>query len=185
MSDDLISEQALRQKIDKIKVSSAEIVVNGTKEKPYFEIKYFDLSDNEMHIGFSSYKLDVVFGYLEKYFDIAEGNSESEQNNNHILGDLISRKDLLGTERLLMTDIVENNEVAKYILEQVLYDIEHAETAFDKEKVIEELKSWEKASHNAGIQSTYAELDNKASGYYQESRAYHRAIKIVEKGGIE
>lgn len=34
MSDDLISEQALRQKIDKIKVSSAEIVVNGTKEKP-------------------------------------------------------------------------------------------------------------------------------------------------------
>lgn len=62
--------------------------------------------------------------------------------------------------------------------------IEHAETAFDKEKVIEELKSWEKASHDAGIQSTYAELDNKASGYYQESRAYHRAIEIVEKGGL-
>ena len=49
-------------------------------------------------------------------------------------------------------------------------------------KVIKELKSWEKASHDAGIQST---LDNKASGYYQESRAYHRAIEIVEKGGIE
>ena len=63
--------------------------------------------------------------------------------------------------------------------------IGHADTAFDKEKVIEELKSWEKASHDAGIQSTYAELDNKASGYYQESRAYHRAIEIVEKGGIE
>ena len=63
--------------------------------------------------------------------------------------------------------------------------VEHRETAFDKEKVIEELKSWEKASHDAGIQSTYAELDNKASGYYQESRAYHRAIKIIEKGGIE
>ena len=63
--------------------------------------------------------------------------------------------------------------------------VEHRETAFDKEKVIEELKSWEKASHDAGIQSTYAELDNKASGYYQESRAYHRAIEIVEKGGIE
>ena len=63
--------------------------------------------------------------------------------------------------------------------------LEEAETAFDKEKVIEELKSWKKASHDAGIQSTYAELDNKASGYYQESRAYHRAIDIVEKGGIE
>ena len=84
-----------------------------------------------------------------------------------------------------MTDIVQNNPTAKYILEQVLFDIENAPTAFDKEKVIEELKSWEKASHDAGIQSTYAELDNKASGYYQESRAYHRAIEIVKKGGIE
>ena len=66
-----------------------------------------------------------------------------------------------------------------------LEDFDRQPTVFDKEKVIEELKSWEKASHDAGIQSTYAELDNKASGYYQESRAYHRAIKIVEKGGIE
>ena len=72
MSDDLISEEALRQKIDKIKVSSAEIVVHGTKEKPYYEIEYFDLSDNEMHIGYSSYNLDIVFGYLEKYFEIVE-----------------------------------------------------------------------------------------------------------------
>ena len=68
---------------------------------------------------------------------------------------------------------------------RILDIIKRMPTAFDKEKVIEELKSWEKASHDAGIQSTYAELDNKASGYYQESRAYHRAIEIVEKGGIE
>ena len=34
--------------------------------------------------------------------------------------DLISRKDLIGTERLLMTNIVKNNEVARCILEQVL-----------------------------------------------------------------
>lgn len=71
------------------------------------------------------------------------------------------------------------------LFDMVMDDIDEMPTAFDKEKVIEELKSWEKASHDAGIQSTYAELDNKASGYYQESRAYHRAIKIVEKGGIE
>ena len=63
--------------------------------------------------------------------------------------------------------------------------LEEVQTAFDKEKVIEELKSWEKASYNAGIQNNYVGLDNKASGYYQESRAYHRAIEIVEKGGIE
>mgnify|MGYP001623359032 CR=1 FL=1 len=71
------------------------------------------------------------------------------------------------------------------LFDMVMDDIDEIPTAFDKEKVIEELKSWEKASHDAGIQSTYAELDNKASGYYQESRAYHRAIEIIEKGGIE
>ena len=91
--------------------------------------------------------------------------------------DLISRKALLEN---LMEEIplAENVHIFKDI-------IKNQPTAFDKEKIIEELKSWEKASHDAGIQSTYAELDNKASGYYQESRAYHRAIEIVEKGGIE
>ena len=72
MSDDLISPKALADNIVKIKALSAEIVVHGTKEKPYYEIKYFDLSDNEMHIGFSSYKLEIVFGYLEKYFEMSE-----------------------------------------------------------------------------------------------------------------
>lgn len=86
--------------------------------------------------------------------------------------DLISRKALLGTERLLMTDIVQNNPTAKYILEQVLYDIEHAETAFDKEKVIEELKGQiELVSYNPMTAGRYIKKD--------------RVIKIVEKGGIE
>jgi hypothetical protein len=39
--------------------------------------------------------------------------------------DLISRKKLHSMESLLMTDIVLNNPTARYILEQVLYDIEH------------------------------------------------------------
>ena len=89
--------------------------------------------------------------------------------------DLISRKVLLGTERLLMTDIVENNPTAKYILEQVLFDIENAPTAFDKEKVIEELR----AERNP----IYRE-----DGSLMSDRKYisiDNAIEIVEKGGIE
>ena len=88
---------------------------------------------------------------------------------------LISRKVLLGTERLLMTDIVENNPTAKYILEQVLFDIENAPTAFDKEKVIEELR----AERNP----IYRE-----DGSLMSDRKYisiDNAIEIVEKGGIE
>lgn len=173
--DDLISKEVLHQKIDKIKVSSVEIVVHGTKEKPYYEIEYFDLSDNETHIGYSSYKLDVVFGYLEKYFDIVE---KDECEDDYPYNDLISRKAVIeAVDRHTRDDGTLDDDIS-VILEEV-------ETAFDKGKIIEELKSWEKASHDAGIQSTYAELDNKASGYYQESRAYHRAIEIIEKGGIE
>lgn len=62
--------------MDKIKVSSAEIVVHGTKEKPYYEIKYLDLFDNLTHIGFGSYNLDIVFDYLENYFEVAEKGGE-------------------------------------------------------------------------------------------------------------
>ena len=49
--------------------------------------------------------------------------------------DLISRSQLYGIESLLMTDIVENNPTAKFVLEQVLYDIEHIEAA-DATKVV-------------------------------------------------
>ena len=91
--------------------------------------------------------------------------------------DLISRKDLIGTERLLMTDIVENNEVARYILEQVLHDIEHAPAAFDKEKVIEQIKVL-----STGIILNTNICDDYAEGYV---RAAKDIIEIVEKGGIE
>ena len=98
--------------------------------------------------------------------------------------DLISRSALLESVNYYYTH-TPNDSPEHYAYGVALKEIREHPTAFDKEKVIGELKSWEKASHDAGIQSTYAELDNKASGYYQESRAYHRAIEIVEKGGIE
>ena len=97
--------------------------------------------------------------------------------------DLISRKAVIGTIENIISEVEVG--LTECLLKEARVRIEQLDTAFDKEKIIEELKSWEKASHDAGIQSTYAELDNKASGYYQESRAYHRAIEIVEKGGVE
>ena len=162
MSDDLISEQALRQKIDKIKVSSAEIVVNGTKEKPYFEIKYFDLSDNEMHIGFSSYKLDVVFGYLEKYFDIVE---KDECEDDYPYNDLISRKAVIeAVDRHTRDDGTLDDDIS-VILEEV-------ETAFDKEKVIEQL-------HRCRVYQFQGTLPDGRVCHFSD------VIEIVEKGGIE
>ena len=63
--------------------------------------------------------------------------------------------------------------------------IEKIPVAFDPDKVITELEAWAKASRNEGVRCAYAGIDNKASEYYQESRAYTRAAEIVKKGGIE
>jgi hypothetical protein len=53
-----------------IKVTSAEIVVHGTADKPYYEIKYYRLNDGECRIGYSSYELKNVFKWLEECFEI-------------------------------------------------------------------------------------------------------------------
>lgn len=57
---------------EKIKVSDIHIIVTGTKEKPYFEILYHDISDNDWHIGFSSYDLNLVFKWKEECFKLIE-----------------------------------------------------------------------------------------------------------------
>lgn len=62
----------LKECVEKIKVSSAEIVVRGSREKPYYEIKYHDLSDGQVHVGYGSYTLDFVFEWLEECFEVVD-----------------------------------------------------------------------------------------------------------------
>lgn len=69
----LIPEQ-YNKNMRKEKVSDAEIVVHGTIEKPYYEIKYYDLSDKQYHIGYSSYDLNNVFKWREECFEIVKTN---------------------------------------------------------------------------------------------------------------
>ena len=66
----------LIKKNNKIKVASAEIVVHGTIEKPYYEIKYLVIDENEYRIGYSSYDLKNVFVWLEECFEIV-GDSQT------------------------------------------------------------------------------------------------------------
>lgn len=54
----------------RIKVKSAEIVVHGTAEKPYYEIKYHCIDKEECNVGYSSYNLNNVFKWLNECFDI-------------------------------------------------------------------------------------------------------------------
>lgn len=57
---------------EKIKVTSLEVVVHGTKAKPYYEIKYFDLLDKKWHIGYSSFNLNLVLEWKDKFFEVVD-----------------------------------------------------------------------------------------------------------------
>lgn len=65
----------------KIKTTYAEIIVGGTKEKPYYNIRYYDPEAGEIMVGFGSYYLDNVWGWLSEEFEIIkpeEGHNGEE-----------------------------------------------------------------------------------------------------------
>jgi hypothetical protein len=73
MSDYISREAASADECKhKIKTPFARIVVEGTPEKPCYNILYFDPADGECHIGFGSYCLDNVFNWLAEEFEITE-----------------------------------------------------------------------------------------------------------------
>ena len=62
--------------IEKIKVTSLEIIVTGTKDKPYFEIKYKVVGKEDYNIGYSSYDLNTVLNWKEECFEIVNQLAE-------------------------------------------------------------------------------------------------------------
>ena len=57
---------------NKIKTSEIMIIVGGSADEPCYSIRYYDLSDNEWHVGFSSYWLPYVMDWKNQYFEIVE-----------------------------------------------------------------------------------------------------------------
>ena len=55
------------------KVTELELIFRMIGERPYYEIKYKKVGENFYHIGYSSYDVETVLMYKEKYFEIVEG----------------------------------------------------------------------------------------------------------------
>ena len=64
--DETISEM---EKIEKEKVTSAEIITRQIDGKPYYHIKFKKVGEDEYTIGYSSFKLDYVVKWLNDYFE--------------------------------------------------------------------------------------------------------------------
>ena len=61
------------------KITSAEIIVTGTKDKPYFELKYKEVGKDDYSIGYSSYDLNNVFDWKEDCFEIVNELEEEQK----------------------------------------------------------------------------------------------------------
>ncbi len=55
-----------------------EIIVEDMSGKPYYSIRYLNKDDGVIHIGYSSYKLNIISEFLKEYF--MPKNYESEVN---------------------------------------------------------------------------------------------------------
>lgn len=55
-------------------VERPEIVVHGTVDKPYYEIRYREIGKIDYNIGYSSYDIKNVFIWLEEEFEVVDGS---------------------------------------------------------------------------------------------------------------
>lgn len=96
--------------------------------------------------------------------------------------DLISRKALLKELREIMDE--PHNTMFLMGIGAAVSIVEHRETAFDKEKVTQELKSNMESAQLAQllVGTDLVQCGGFSYGYYNGVKD---AIKIVEKGGIE
>ena len=98
----------------RVKVNSLEIIVRMIGNKPYYELKYRQVGKKDYSIGYSSYDLKIVLGYIDTYFEIVE--SDNHTNADRIrnmsyeeLAEFLSVHDLglKGNDLPMLTDWLE------------------------------------------------------------------------------
>lgn len=70
--------------VEKEKVTSAEIISREIDGKPYYEIKFKKVGEDEYTIGYSSFKLDYVVKWLNDYFEFVGEAKVSCENGGWI-----------------------------------------------------------------------------------------------------
>lgn len=89
-------------KMSKVKVEEAEIVVHGTADKPYFEIKYREVGKKDYNIGYSSYDIRNVFGWLESEFEVV--GKSGDDTKRRILRSLLCARAEMRSKNMLTVD---------------------------------------------------------------------------------
>ena len=66
-----------KENANMVKVNGLEIIVRMIENKPYYELKYRQVGEKDYSIGYSSYDLKIVLGYIDTYFEIVESDSRT------------------------------------------------------------------------------------------------------------
>ena len=68
----------MQEIFEKIKATDVDLIVESPQrtkhdgQQPYYCIRYYDLADKQVHIGFGSYCLDYVLQWKEECFEIVD-----------------------------------------------------------------------------------------------------------------
>ena len=106
----------------RVKVNSLEIIVRMIGNKPYYELKYRQVGKKDYSIGYSSYDLKIVLGYIDTYFEIVE--SDNHTNADRIRN--MSDEELAEFIEQISTDSMETISFGTKEYEEIW---EHKETA--------------------------------------------------------
>lgn len=125
--------------VEKEKVTSAEIISREIDGKPYYEIKFKKVGEDEYTIGYSSFKLDYVIKWLNDYFEFAGEAKVSCEN-----GGWIPVEEKLPEESGYYMACIYNEEVDDYDFRKTWfahvddYDMDESEwrELYDFERVI-------------------------------------------------
>lgn len=69
--------ESITANMNKAKVDSLEIIARMLDDKPYYELKYRQVGKKDYSIGYSSYDLKTVLGYIDTYFEIVESDKQT------------------------------------------------------------------------------------------------------------
>ena len=62
---------------NKIKAIYPHITVSGSIDKPCYNIDWYDIKKQTMYRGFSSYKLPLVYKWLQEEFEVVEADIDN------------------------------------------------------------------------------------------------------------
>lgn len=74
-------------KINKARVNSLEIIAHMLNNKPYYELRYRRVGEKDYSVGYSSYDLKTVLGYIDTYFEIVKSDKQSNADRIRSMSD--------------------------------------------------------------------------------------------------